>query len=264
MTPQGGGSATDLVADMRGAGSDALARKTAMELADERAARRDAAARKRVEALTDEQVRQGLVMRGTTDAALVAEAHRRGIGVTDVIDNSRVKPETGGVTTPKANTYVKGNEIRPGMKTRGKGVTRETMINGIIEAVKGGKQPDYEIHAPKPELTGDAAAEAEAKKIATADKRRRTSVMKNFEELRTALRLDETNPQTNWRGKPDRRADFHYGVMMSDTQIRQLAEAYGLEGLTGQALRDAVFEAIREGRIPDLELAPITSLKKKR
>lgn len=235
---------------------------------EERARRRAEEEAKRREERRIEREQEAKVAKAKQDARL--EQYRRD-GITrdhESLVNRLAEPD--GETRAKeffrliSDRGVKRHAEEYGVKTRGRGVTRETMIDGIVQAVKDGKQPDYEIHAPKPELTGDAAAEAEAKKIATADKRRRTSVMKNFDELKKAIHLDEVDPQTNWRGKPDRRADFHYGLMMSDMQISQLAEALGLDNLTGQALREAIFEAIRQGRVPNLDAHPVTALKKKR
>jgi hypothetical protein len=46
--------------------------------------------------------------------------------------------------------------------------------------------------------------------------------------------------------------------------LQHLAEAFGITGLTGRALKDAVLAAIKAGQTPDLDAAPITTLKKPR
>lgn len=134
-----------------------------------------------------------------------------------------------------------------GVKTRG--VDRRDLAPHIVAAVKAGKQPDLEVDAPKV-LTGVAAVEAEAKKIAMMDKRRRTAITKAIEELRAELASNDKHPMA-----------LEYA---SDNLLRQIAEAFGLEALTGHTLRVAIKDAVRDGRRPDLDAAPVTSLKKKR
>lgn len=147
-----------------------------------------------------------------------------------------------------------------GLKTRG--TTVQEQADAIVAAVKAGKTPDLDVGAPK--VLGETEqAAAEAKKIATAEKRRRNQITDNFNALKAGAAADDVNPRTYWNGRPDPRAEGHYGDM-SDTQRRQLAEAFGLENLTGGLLREAILEAIRSGRTPDLDAAPITSLKKSR
>jgi hypothetical protein len=52
----------------------------------------------------------------------------------------------------------------------------------------------------------------------------------------------------------------------SDALLRQIAEAFGLadSGLTGKALREMIKQLVQEGREPNLDAHPVTSLKKKR
>jgi hypothetical protein len=136
-----------------------------------------------------------------------------------------------------------------GIKTRG--VDRRDLPAQIVAAVKAGKTPDPEVDAPKV-LTGVAAAEADAKKIATLDKRRRTAITKAITELKSELASNDKYPMA-----------LEYA---SDNLLRQIAEAFGLadSGLTGKALRDMIKQLVREGRTPDLDAHPVTSLKKTR
>lgn len=136
-----------------------------------------------------------------------------------------------------------------GVKTRG--VDRHDLAPHIVAAVKAGKTPDLEVDAPKV-LTGAAAAEAEAKKIATMDKRRRTAITKAIAELKVELARDDKFPMA-----------LEYA---SDNLLRQIAEAFGLadSGLTGRALQRMIKQLVGEGREPDLDAYPVTSLKGKR
>lgn len=136
-----------------------------------------------------------------------------------------------------------------GVKTRGR--TRQEMTDGIVEALKAGKEPDYEIGAPKPQTPVD-----EAKKIEIADKRRRSAIVKNVAEIKS-------NIESNFTSGGRSELPFHLAYL-SDAQLQQLAEALGLGNLTGHTLKLAIVEALKAGQEPDLDRAPITSLKKRR
>jgi hypothetical protein len=152
---------------------------------------------------------------------------------------------------------LRGSDVTPlarayGVKTRGR--SQDEMAADIVAAVQAGKQPDLEVDAPKV-LDAVAQAEADAKKIATLDKRRRTAIIKNIEEIRSDL--------AGGFGTVGKERSFHLSFL-SDAQVQHLADAFGITGLTGRALRDAIIAAIEAGQTPDLDAHPITSLKKKR
>lgn len=138
-----------------------------------------------------------------------------------------------------------------GVKTRG--TTLEQQAEGIVAAVKAGKTPDLEVGAPKV-LDESAQADADAKKIATLDKRRRTGIVKNLAEIRQDMASEFYG---NRSGLP-----FHLEYL-SDAQLEQLAAALGIFGLTGRTAMAAIVEAIKAGAEPNLDVNPITSLKKK-
>jgi hypothetical protein len=152
--------------------------------------------------------------------------------------------DRGSDLTPLARAY--------GIKTRG--VDRHDLAPKIVAAVKAGQQPDLEVDAPKV-LDESAQAEADAKKIATLDKRRRTGITKNIEEIRNDLARGIGTAVGKERS-------FHLSFL-SDAQVQHLADAFGITGLTGRALRDAIIAAIEAGQTPDLDANPITELKKK-
>lgn len=138
-----------------------------------------------------------------------------------------------------------------GLKTRG--VDKRDLAPQIVAAVKAGKTPDLEVGAPKV-LDESAQAAADAKKIATLDKRRRTAIVKNLKEIRDDMAREFYG---NRSGLP-----FHLEYL-SDAQLEQLAAALGVFGLTGRAAMAAIVEAIKAGAEPNLDVNPITSLKKK-
>jgi hypothetical protein len=132
------------------------------------------------------------------------------------------------------------NDLARAYDVKWRGKSESEKIDGVIAAVKAGKIPNEEIDAPKAKAPVDEAAKAMA-----AAKRRVTAITKNFEAIKERLDAgDEEN------------ASFHLRVLMSDNQVAQLAEAFGFGELSGKALREALFEAIRAGRTPDVGDVP--------
>lgn len=123
-----------------------------------------------------------------------------------------------------------------GVKWRGK--SEDEKIDAVIAAVKAGRTPDEEVDAPQVK-----APVSETAKATAAEVRRNAGIKKNFERLRELLVRGDS-----------REARFHLDFSMSDNATAQLAESFGLQGLSGNALREALFEAIREGQTPNIDL----------
>jgi hypothetical protein len=128
------------------------------------------------------------------------------------------------------------NDLARAYDVKWRGRSDDEKIDAIIAAVKADKTPNEEIDAPKVKAPVDEAAKATA-----AAKRRRAAITKDFDQLKGYLDAGD-----------DDNASFHFRVLMSDNAVTRLAEAFGLGELSGKPLRDALFEAIRAGRTPDL------------
>ncbi|HEX8107015.1 MAG TPA: hypothetical protein VF516_04765 [Kofleriaceae bacterium] len=129
-----------------------------------------------------------------------------------------------------------------GVKWRGK--SEDEKIDAVIAAVRAGKTPNEEIDAPQVK-----APVSETAKASAAEQRRNAGIKKNFERLRDLLVKGD-----------HREARFHLDFSMSDNATAQLAESFGLQGLSGSALREALFEAIREGQTPNIDLGALELL----
>jgi len=128
------------------------------------------------------------------------------------------------------------NDLARAYDVKWRGKNDDEKIDAIIAAVKANKTPNEEVDAPKVKAPVDEAAKATA-----AAKRRRAAITKDFDQLKGYLDAgDESN------------ASFHLRVLMSDSAVARLAEAFGFGELSGKLLREALFEAIRAGRTPDL------------
>jgi hypothetical protein len=234
----------------------------------ERAARRaEREAQRKADAAVTRQLEQAEAER---KAAIAREQYRR-----DTITRRHnriledLASDNASVYDPKSGTVVPSTaeEMAAFSLTRGSSdlrwlaaayginarkMTLQEQSQAIAAAVKAGKTPDLEVGAPK--VLGEAEqAAAEAKKIATADKRRRTTITKAIDALKAEIRTNDTYPTA-----------LEY---LGDNGLRQVAEAFhlgGMVGLSNRALREAIKEAVRNGQVPDLDAAPIASLKKSR
>jgi hypothetical protein len=128
------------------------------------------------------------------------------------------------------------NDLARAYDVKWRGKSDDEKIDAIIAAVKANKTPNEEIDAPKVKAPVDEVAKATA-----AAKRRRAAITKDFDLLKGYLAVGD-----------DDNASFHLRVLMSDNAVVRLAEAFGFGELSGKPLREALFEAIRAGRTPDL------------